>query len=310
MVPCLWISVWRRSCCEAIQAGLTELSDQVPTAKPRSASAHYLPITFSPNYLITEIANSDIRESSHCLVLVALMSKVGLILIVEDNRMLAETVGTFLENKGYEIDYASDGLEGFRLARENRYDAIVLDGNLPRMDGLDVVRGLRLEARLSTPVIMVSARDTLEDKIKGLELGVDDYLTKPFAAQELAARLQAVIRRDRKELAGEILKVGDLTLDPHSFRVNRAGRNLELSPLAMKLLQILMRESPRVVSRRELEREIWGDSLPDSDTLRSHLYNVRKIVDKGFDEPLLHTVTNVGYRLSTLPAESASASNS
>ncbi|WP_310162159.1 response regulator transcription factor [Pseudoxanthomonas japonensis] len=238
------------------------------------------------------------------------MSKVGLILIVEDNRMLAETVGTFLENKGYEIDYASDGLEGFRLARENRYDAIVLDGNLPRMDGLDVVRGLRLEARLSTPVIMVSARDTLEDKIKGLELGVDDYLTKPFAAQELAARLQAVIRRDRKELAGEILKVGDLTLDPHSFRVNRAGRNLELSPLAMKLLQILMRESPRVVSRRELEREIWGDSLPDSDTLRSHLYNVRKIVDKGFDEPLLHTVTNVGYRLSTLPAESASASNS
>ena len=184
------------------------------------------------------------------------------------------------------------------MATKNRYDAIVLDGNLPRMDGLEVVRRLRDEAKLSIPIIMVSARDMLEEKIKSFELGVDDCLTKPLAAQELAARLRAVIRRDRKELLGGVLKVGELTLDPHSLRVTRAGRNLDLTPLSFKLLQILVRESPRVVSRREIEREIWGNSLPDSDTLRSHLYNVRKIIDKDFDAPLLHTIPNIGYRLS------------
>jgi DNA-binding response OmpR family regulator len=235
----------------------------------------------------------------------ALMSKAGLILVVEDNRVLAETVSTYLENNGYEVDYAADGLDGYRLATENRYDAIVLDGAMPRMDGLEVVRKLRGEARLSTPVIMVSARDTLEDKVKGLEEGVDDYLTKPFAAQELAARLRAVIRRDRKETASQVLKVGDLTFDPKSVRVTRAGKSLELSPLALKLLQILMRESPRVVSRKEIEREIWGDELPDSDALRSHLYNLRKNIDKGFDIPLLHTVLNAGYRLSVAESEPA-----
>ena len=145
------------------------------------------------------------------------MSKVGFILVIEGNRALAETVGAFLENSGYEIDYVGDGLEGYRLATKNRYDAIVLDGNLPRMDGLEVVRRLRDDAKLSIPIIMVSARDMLEEKIKSFELGVDDCLTKPLAAQELAARLRAVIRRDRKELLGGVLKVGELTLDPHSI---------------------------------------------------------------------------------------------
>ncbi|SDQ66949.1 DNA-binding response regulator, OmpR family, contains REC and winged-helix (wHTH) domain [Pseudoxanthomonas sp. CF385] len=228
------------------------------------------------------------------------MSVSAIILIIEDNRGLAETVGTYLETRGMEVDYAADGEEGYRLAAENRYDAIVLDGHLPRMDGLDVVRTLRNVARVATPIIMVTGRDTLEDKLAGLDQGVDDYLTKPFATQELEARLTAVIRRNRKELGREVLKVGDLSFDPSCHRMRRGDRELELSPVATKLLNILMRESPRVVTRREIEREIWGDDLPDSDTLRSHLYNLRKAIDRGFDEPLLHTVQSAGYRLAEI----------
>lgn len=221
----------------------------------------------------------------------------AVVLIIEDNRSLAETVGYFLEARGLEVDYAVDGAEGYRLASENRYDAIILDGNLPRMDGLQVVKHLRTEARVATPIIMVTARDTLEDKLVGLEAGVDDFLTKPFATQELEARLKAIIRRNRKEVARAVLQVGDLTLDPASQIVQRGGRRLELTPAGMRLLTILMRESPRVVSRREIERELWGDDLPDSDALRSHMYNLRKAIDKGFATPMLHTVQSAGYRL-------------
>ncbi len=238
------------------------------------------------------------------------MSISAVVLIIEDNRSLAETVGCYLESRGMEVDYAADGAEGYRLAVENRYDAIILDGNLPRMDGMDVVRGLRRDARIATPIIMATARDTLDDKLAGLEDGVDDYLTKPFATQELEARLHAVIRRNRKEVGREVLKVGDLSFDPVCHRIRRGDRELELSPVTTKLLNILMRESPRVVSRREIEREIWGDDLPDSDTLRSHLYNLRKVIDRGFDTPLLHTVQSAGYRLADIDAphrEAASA---
>ncbi|CAN7145053.1 response regulator transcription factor [Pseudoxanthomonas sp. LjRoot143] len=228
------------------------------------------------------------------------MSISAVVLIIEDNRSLAEAVGLYLESRGMEVDYAADGAEGYRLAVENRYDAIILDGNLPRMDGMDVVRKLRGEARISTPIIMATARDTLDDKLAGLEDGVDDYLTKPFATQELEARLHAVIRRNRKEVGRKVLQVGDLSFDPACHRVRRGDREIELSPVSTKLLTILMRESPRVVSRREIEREIWGDDQPDSDTLRSHLYNLRKVVDRGFDTPLLHTVQSAGYRIADL----------
>lgn len=224
----------------------------------------------------------------------------ALVLIIEDDRLIAESVGAYLEARGMEIDYAHDGAEGYRLATETRYDAIVLDGHLPRLDGLDIVNRLRTEAHLSTPIIMVTGRDRLEDKITGLERGVDDYLTKPFATAELEARLRAVIRRNRRELGREVLKVGDLSFDPACHRINRAGKEIEVSPVATKLLNILMRESPRVVSRREIERELWGDDLPDSDSLRSHLYNLRRVIDRGFDNPLLHTVQSAGYRMADM----------
>jgi DNA-binding response OmpR family regulator len=226
----------------------------------------------------------------------------GLILVVEDNRNISEMVGEFLESRGFGVDYASDGVDGFRLASENSYDAIILDLMLPRMDGLEVCRRLRAEAKKATPVLMLTARDTLHDKVSGLGVGADDYLVKPFAILELEARVRALIRRDRRQVSAEILKVGDLVYDTASMRVTRGGQELQLSPIGLRLLAILMRESPKVISRRDIEREIWGDGLPDSDTLRSHLYNLRKTIDRTFDKPLLHTVQSAGYRIADLDA--------
>lgn len=221
----------------------------------------------------------------------------GLILLVEDNRSLSEVVGEYFENKGFGVDYAGDGMDGYRLATKNSYDVIVLDLNLPRMDGLQVCRKLREDGKIATPVLMLTARDAVSDKVLGLEAGADDYLIKPFAIQELEARIRALIRRERRQVSTEVYKVADLILDTGSLRATRANRDLTLSPIALRLLGILMRESPRVVTRRDIEREIWGDELPESDTLRSHLYNLRKAVDRGFDKQLLHTVQTAGYRI-------------
>lgn len=231
----------------------------------------------------------------------------GLILLVEDNRGIAEMVGEFLERRGFSVDYASDGVTGLHLAVTNSYDVVVLDLMLPGMDGLDVCRKLRHDAKKATPVLMLTARDTLDDKLVGLDAGADDYLVKPFEIRELEARVRALIRRDRRQVSTEVLRVADLVLDTATLRATRSGRDLVLSPIGIRLLTILMRESPRVVSRRDIEREVWGDLLPDSDTLRSHLYNLRKVIDKPFDKPLLHTIHSAGYRLTDLDAELASA---
>ncbi len=227
----------------------------------------------------------------------------GLVLLVEDNRGIAEMVGEFLERRGYGLDFAADGLTGLRLAMDNSYDVIVLDVMLPGVDGLEVCRRLRSDAKKSTPVLMLTARDSLDDKVNGLDTGADDYLIKPFAIEELEARLRALIRRERRQVSAETLTVGDLTLDTATLRLTRGDVELQVSPIGLKLLGILMRESPRVVSRADIEREIWGDTLPDSDTLRSHLYNLRKIIDKPFETSLLHTIHSAGYRMADLAAE-------
>ena len=229
----------------------------------------------------------------------------GLVLLVEDNRSLSEMVGEYLESRGFGVDYAGDGVDGLRLASENSYDVVVLDLMLPRLDGIEVCKRMREDAKKSTPVLMLTARDTLADKVTGLDAGADDYLVKPFAIQELEARVRALIRRDRRQVSAEVLRIADLVLDTSSLRVTRAGQDLQLSPIGLRLLTILMRESPRVVTRRDIEREIWGDGLPDSDTLRSHLYNLRKAIDRPFDKQLLHTVQTAGYRIADL--ESAPA---
>ena len=227
-------------------------------------------------------------------------SKSGSVLLIEDHQDIAEMVYAYLERRGYELDYAADGITGLHLAVTNSYDVIVLDLMLPGMDGIVLCRKLRDEAKRDTPILMLTARDTLGDKVAGLDAGADDYLVKPFEIQELEARIRALVRRRRGKTTPEALQVGDLTLDTGTLTVKRGGRTLNLPPIGLKILTVLMRASPRVVSRREIEREVWGDILPDSDTLRSHLYNLRKSIDKPFSKPLLHTVQSAGYRLCDL----------
>jgi DNA-binding response OmpR family regulator len=227
----------------------------------------------------------------------------GTLLLIEDSREIAESVGDFLECRGYSVDFAADGLSGLHLAVTNSYDAIVLDLRIPGIDGLDVCRKLRVDAKNSTPILMLTARSTLSDKLLGLEAGADDYLVKPFEVRELEARLRALIRRDRRQVSSETMTVADLVFDTATFRLMRGGKELTVSPIGLRILGILMRESPRVVNRRDIEREIWGDTLPDSDTLRSHLYNLRRVIDKPFDRPLLHTIHSAGYRLASLDDE-------
>ena len=219
------------------------------------------------------------------------------VLLIEDHRDIAESIIDYLEPRGFSVDYAADGIGGLHLAVTQNYDVIVLDVGLPGVDGFVVCRKLREEARRDTPILMLTARDTLEDKITGLEAGADDYLVKPFEIRELEVRMRSLVRRHRGATARESYRVGDLTLDLSTLQVTRSGRPLVVTPIGLRLLTVLMRASPRVVSRTDLEREVWGEVPPDSDALRSHLYNLRKAIDRPFDHPLLHTVSARGYRL-------------
>ena len=220
-----------------------------------------------------------------------------LILLVEDNHDIAAMVGEHLEQSGYEVDYAADGVTGLHLAVTQDNDAVILDLMLPGLDGLEVCRKLRAEAGKDTPILMLTARDTLEDKVAGLDAGADDYLVKPFEMEELDARLRAMLRRASGDVAAERLRVGDLEVNTGTLEVHRGGQAINLTPIGLKLLIALMKASPKVLNRRALEREVWGDIAPDSDALRSHLYNLRKAIDKPFNQPLLHNVPGMGYRL-------------
>lgn len=217
-------------------------------------------------------------------------------LIVEDNRDICENIAAYLEKHNYILDFAYDGISAMHLALTNPFDVIVLDLMLPGMDGLRFCQKLRAEAEVETSVLMLTARDTLDDKLKGFEAGADDYLVKPFSLQELHARLQALYNRSHRKAEKQLI-VGDLTMNRSTLQVYRAGQRIDLSPVCMKLLQRLMEKSPSVVSREDLETLLWADELPDGDALRSHLYKLRQAIDKPFDRPLIHTAHRVGYRI-------------
>ncbi len=219
------------------------------------------------------------------------------IILVEDHRQLAQTVVEFLEQEGATVDYAGNTSLARELVQEHHYDLMLLDVMLPGEDGYSFCQYLRKELALDLPVIFMTARDQLEDKLEGFDRGGDDYIVKPFALPELAARVSALIRRQRKEVTANTLQVADLQLDPARQEVRRDGQLLKLSPTAFRILRILMRESPKVVSREQLEHELWGDLVPDSDALRSHLYNLRKAVDKPFENALLNTLPGVGFSI-------------
>jgi DNA-binding response OmpR family regulator len=220
------------------------------------------------------------------------------ILVVEDHRDIAENIGDYLGPKGHEIDYAADGVTGLHLAVTHSYDVIVLDLMLPALDGMSLCRKLREEAKRDTPVLMLTARDQLDDKIEGFRAGADDYLVKPFALKELEIRLEALRRRGTSAVTSRALKVGDLEFDPDTQVVKRGGKRLELNPSLRRLLGVLMTNTNRVVRRDELEATLWGEDRPDADVLRAHIYALRSIIDKPFERKLLHTVHGTGYRLS------------
>lgn len=221
------------------------------------------------------------------------------VLVVEDNRDIAANISDFLEPQGFVLDFAADGLEGYRLLSQDSFDAIVLDVMLPGIDGFTLCRRLRNELGLDTPVIMLTARDQLDDKLEGFAAGVDDYLVKPFSVKELAVRLQALGKRGGSSGHRKQLVVGDLEFDTETLQAKRDGVTLELNPIQRKLLEYLMRNNDRVVARSELEQLIWNDDLPDKDILRSHIYGLRNQIDKPFPARLLHTIHGSGYRLTT-----------
>lgn len=220
------------------------------------------------------------------------------LLLIEDNPDLLENLSDYFEARGHSVDLAYNGLSGLNMALTGEFDVIILDLMLPAMDGMEVCSRLRSEG-YETPLLMLTARDTLADKLEGFNSGADDYLVKPFALPELEARITALVRRGGGKRAGRQLVVADLRFDLDRLRVERAGRRLELGPIPLRLLELLMRRSPGVVRREELEREIWGDDPPESDALRTHMHALRSAVDQSSDIPLLHTLRGFGYQLAT-----------
>lgn len=219
------------------------------------------------------------------------------ILIIEDDRSIATNLYDFLTARGHAVDAAGDGVTGLHLAVTHKFDVIVLDIGLPGMDGMKVCQKLRGEAHVDSPVLMLTARDTLQDKLQGFEQGADDYLVKPFALKEVEARLNALHKRSSGRVTGKVLTAGDLTLDPRTLAIRFSGTDVKLPPKCMKLLEVLMTEPGRVFSRTDLEHAVWGDAQETSDTLRSHMHLLRRaLVDAGGRDPT-ETVHGLGYRL-------------
>lgn len=219
------------------------------------------------------------------------------ILLIEDNRDLAHNIYEFFQGKGHDIDMAWDGISGLHLAATNPYDVLILDWMLPGIDGLTVCRRLR-EAGKHIPILMLTARDSLDQKIEGLKAGADDYVVKPFAMGEVEARLHALVRRAQLRETDTVLQVGDLVFNPATLRVTRGKRQIELPPIPLKLLEMLMRLSPRVLRREELEKEIWGESAPDRETLRVHMHLLRQAIEMPGEKPLIKTHRGIGYQIS------------
>lgn len=224
------------------------------------------------------------------------------ILIIEDDTAIATNVYDYLASRGHAVDAAGDGVTGLHLAVTGQFDAIVLDLGLPGMDGTRVCQKLREEAHVDTPVLMLTARDTIEDKVQGFDFGADDYLVKPFALRELEARLTALHKRHTGRTTSRTLQAGEVSLDPRTLTVLFTGKEVRLPPKCLRLLEFLMTEPGRVCGRADLEAAVWGDAQETSDTLRSHMHLLRRalIAAGGYDP--IETVHGLGYRMKPGPA--------
>ncbi|MDY6952667.1 MAG: response regulator transcription factor [Thermodesulfobacteriota bacterium] len=218
------------------------------------------------------------------------------VLVIEDNQDVAANIGDYLEQKGHVVDFAMDGISGLHLAVTQRVDVIVLDIMLPGMDGMTLCRRFREESEKPTPILMLTARDTLDDKLQGFDAGADDYLLKPFALEELEARLQVLARRSRHD-AAPIMEVGPIRVDMGRRWVKKEGIPITLNRACFRILVELMRSAPNVVAREDLEHLLWGDYKPASDVLRSHVYALRKALDSPGAESLVETIVGVGFRM-------------
>jgi DNA-binding response OmpR family regulator len=218
------------------------------------------------------------------------------VLLIEDDRKAAKLLAKGLHEEGFVVDVAPTGEEGEEQAAVNEYDVIVLDWLLPGKDGITVCQSLRARD-LTTPILMLTARDGLADRVKGLSTGADDYLTKPFAFAELLARIRALLRRSRNARPA-VLRVSDLTLDPASRRVTRAGVSVALTSKEFAILEVLMRSAGEIVSRTSLVERVWNEASEVLDNLVDvHLSHLRKKIDYGDRSPLIHTIRGFGYRL-------------
>lgn len=224
------------------------------------------------------------------------------VLIIEDNKDIAASIYDYLEAIGYTVDAAGDGVSGLHMALTNNYNVIILDLNLPGIDGIELCQRLRKDAHRTVPVIMLTARDSLDSKLEGFNSGTDDYLIKPFALKELAARVKVLSERISRVTASR-LQVGDLSLDLNTHEVYRAGKFIVLNPTLFRLLAFLMQNPHRVIKREEIEQAVWQDNPPDSDALRTHLSHLRQAVDKPFNYPLIQTIRGFGYKLTDKNAE-------
>jgi len=218
-----------------------------------------------------------------------------IILIVEDEKKIASFVKRGLKEEGYAVDVAYDGEKGLNLAESNSYDLIILDIMLPQKDGLTVCKSLR-KVKVTTPVLMLTAKDTVEDKVNGLDSGADDYLIKPFAFEELLARVRALLRRGRP-LSPEKLMVADLILDPVTHQVKRGGKIIQLTYTEYRLLSYLMSNANRVLTRTMIEDHVWGyDYFEEfSNIIDVYIRYLRKKIDEGFNKKLIHTIRGKGY---------------
>ena len=223
------------------------------------------------------------------------------VLVVEDDADTADYILKGLREEGFTAEHAADGRDGLYLASSSGFDAIVMDRMVPGMDGLAVVKALRA-AGVETPILILSALSHLDERVKGLRAGGDDYLSKPFGFAELSARLENLMRRGKSRAVETELSCGDLRMDLLSRKVTRGGRALDLLPRELKLLEYLLRHKQRVVTRTMLLEEVWDYRFdPHTSLIDTHISRLRKKIDDGFPQPLLHTVRGSGYRLSETP---------
>jgi DNA-binding response OmpR family regulator len=218
------------------------------------------------------------------------------LLLIEDNLTIASQLTQFFEGKDWHVDYAANGKLGIQLALAHPFDVVLLDLNLPDIDGFKVCMTIKQQAATYLPVLMLTARDAFEDKAEGYSLGADDYVTKPFDLRELALRCQALARRHQLH-KNQTLQVGELTIEPNQHTAYRQGKPLKLTNIGFNILLALAQAYPQAVSRSALIHQVWRDDPPDSDALKSHIYSLRHTLDKPFEDPMLTTITNVGYKL-------------